>query len=155
MNKKDLVKKVAAVLRSNSIRKPISIPKQVFHISDDEGNKKDFIVRKTEKTVLYNEQDIESVLDACISVVEDALKHGDDVYIHGFGRLGVHKRAARETKHPVTNEPVSVSERYVPKFSFGNNLRMAAKIYGLSINEQFEGQVSMFDCADREDSDEP
>ena len=135
MNKKDLISKAAEVLRSNNIRKPVSTPKQVFHISDDDGNQKDFVVKKTDKAVLYNTSDVAAILDACLSVVEDAIKHGEEVSIHGFGTLGVHQRAARTTKHPETQETVEVKARYVPKFSFGNNLRMAAKVYELSLDD--------------------
>lgn len=135
MNKKDLISKAAEVLRSNNIRKPVSTPKQVFHISDDDGNQKDFVVKKTDKTVLYNTADVAAILDACLSVVEDAIKHGEEVSIHGFGTLGVHQRAARMAKHPETGEAVKVNARYVPKFSFGNNLRMAAKVYELSLDD--------------------
>lgn len=135
MNKKDLISKTTEVLRNNDIRKPISTPKQVFHISDDEGNQKDFIVKKTDKGVLYNTNDVTAILEACLSVVEDAIKHGEDVSLYGFGTLGVHKREARTTKHPITRETVEVCARYVPKFTFGNNLRMAAKLYELSLGE--------------------
>ena len=135
MNKKDLISKAAEVLRSNNIRKPVSTPKQVFHISDDEGNQKDFVVKKTDKTVLYNMDDVAAILDACLNVIEEAIKHGEEVTIHGFGTLGVHQRAARTTKHPETGEIVKVNARYVPKFSFGNTLRMAAKVYELSLDD--------------------
>lgn len=135
MNKKTLISKTAEVLRNNNIRKPISTPKQVFHISDDEGNQKDFVVRKTDKSVLYTTNDVSAILDACIAVVEDAIKQGEDISIYGFGTLGVHRRAARKTKHPGTGEPVDVAARYVPKFSFGNNLRLAARLYGLGLDD--------------------
>lgn len=149
MNKKDLISKTTEVLRSNNIRKPVSSPKQVFHISDDEGNHKDFVVRKTDKSVLYNTNDVSAILEACLSVIEDAITHGESISVYGFGTLGVHQRAARRTKHPETGEVVEVSARYVPKFSFGNTLRVAAKLYELSLNdshielppptEEFEG----------------
>ena len=135
MNKKDLISKAADLLRKSNIRKPVSTPKQVFHISDDDGNQKDFVVKKTDKTVLYNAADVAAILDACLSVVEDAIKHGEEIYIHGFGSLGVHQRAARTTKHPETGEIVEVRARYVPKFTFGNNLRMAAKLYEMSLDD--------------------
>lgn len=133
MNKKDLISRTAEVLRTNNIRKPISTPKQIFHISDDEGNQKDFTVKKTNKSVLYNINDVGAILDACLSVVEDAIKHGEEVSVHGFGTLGVHYRAARQTKHPESGDIVKVEARYVPKFSYGNNLRIAAKLYELSL----------------------
>lgn len=72
MNKKELISRVAEVLRSNNIKKPVSTPKQVFHISDDEGNHKDFVVRKTDKSILYNVNDVGVILEACLSVVEDS-----------------------------------------------------------------------------------
>ncbi len=135
MNKKDLISRAAEVLRNNDIRKSISTPKQVFHISDDEGNKKDFIVRKTDKSVLYNVNDVSAILEACLSVVEDAIKHGEKVHLQGFGTLDVRQRAARQTKHPESGEVVEVKARYVPKFSYGNNLRIAAKLYELSLSD--------------------
>lgn len=150
MNKKDLISRVTETLSNNNIRKPISMPKQVFHISDDEGNKKDFIVRKVDKSVLYNTNDVSAILDACLAVVEDAIKHGEEVYLHGFGALGVHKRAARKTKHPESGEIVDVSARYVPKFSFGNNLRIAAKVYELSLGDSQYENIPFSDIADEE-----
>lgn len=152
MNKKDLISKVAETLRANNIRKPISTPKQVFHISDDEGNSKDFIVRKTDKTVLYNTNDVSAIVDACLAVVEDSIKRGEEIYLHGFGTLGVHKRAARRTKHPETGKIVDVDARYVPKFSFGNNLRMAAKVYELSLDDVNNNSLtSAHDCSEEVD----
>lgn len=136
MKKKELVSKVAEVLRKNQIRKPISSPKQVFHISDDEGNQKDFIVRKTEKTVAYNVHDVSAIVEACLAVIEDAVRHGEEIAIHGFGTLGIHYRAARTTVHPDTGEVCEVRARYVPKFVFGNILRTAAKIYELSLQDK-------------------
>lgn len=135
MNKKKLISSVVEVLREKGIRKPISVPRQVFHISDEEGNQKDFIVRKVDKTTAYNSGDVSAIVDACISVIEDSLIHGEEVSVHGFGSLGVHKRAARRTKHPNTGEPIEIDAHYIPKFSFGNNLRMAAKLYELSLND--------------------
>lgn len=135
MTKKDLVSRVASVLRSNNVRKKISIPKQVFHISDDEGNHKDFIVRKTNKEMLFNTDDIASIVEACLLVIEDAIKHGEEVYLHGFGTLGLHHRAARRTKIVGTEEWVDIDAKYVPKFVAGNNLKTAAKLYELSLSD--------------------
>ena len=135
MNKKDLISKVCETMRAKNIRKPVSSPKQVFHISDDEGNTKDFIIRKTEKSVIYNADDVANIIDTCLSVIEDSLKNGEEISIQGFGSLALHKRAARRTKHPDTKEEIIISERFVPKFYFGNILRRAAKLYELSLEE--------------------
>lgn len=135
MTKKDLISRVVSVLQSNGISKRVSTPKQVFHISDDEGNKKDFSVRKTDKEVSFNSNDVAFILDACLLVVEDAIKHGEEVTLHGFGTLGLHHRAARKTKKIGTDEWIDIEARYVPKFVSGNNLKLAAKLYELSLLE--------------------
>ena len=135
MNKKELISRVNDTLRNNNIRKPISSPKHVFHLSDDEGNHKDFVVKQTDKSVIYNIKDITAILDACLSVVEDAVKRGEDISIHGFGTLSVQRRAARRTKHPDTGKPVEIDAHYIPKFSFGNTLRRAAKLFELSLDD--------------------
>lgn len=140
MTKKELISRVASVLQNNGVAKNISIPKQVFHISDDEGNHKDFVVRKTDQKVRFNHSDINAILDACLLVIEDAIKHGEDVSIHGFGTLGVHYRAARKTKQLGTDEWIDIEARYVPKFIFGNNLRTAAKLYELSLLDTTENE---------------
>lgn len=140
MNKKDLISKTAEVLRENNIRKPTSAQKTVLHISDDYGNQSDFIVKKSDRGLLFTVADVTAIVDACLAVIEDSIKHGEDISIHGFGTLGVHYRAARQTKHPETGETVSIDARYVPKFNFGNTLRMAAKVYELSLADREDGE---------------
>ena len=135
MNKKELSRRIAAALRDQDIRKSVSAPKKVFHISDDEGNQKDFILKTTEKRVLFTVDDVEAIIDTCIEVIIDALKHGDPVTIRGFGTLGLKYRKGRTLKHVETGEEVEASSRFLPKFSFGSDLRMAAKLYELSLGD--------------------
>ena len=136
MNKKELISKTADILRERGIRKPVKVPRQVFHITDDEGNQKDFIVRKTDKTVMYNIEDITAVLDACLSVIEQTLEHGEEVGIHGFGNFSMRNRSARATFHPVTGQPVEIEAHHVLKFSPGKNLKLAAKLYEAHLREE-------------------
>lgn len=140
MNKKDLINKTVEVLRENNIRKPVSAQKTVLHVSDDHGNKSDFIIKKSDRGLLFTANDVAVIIEACLAVVEESIKRGEDVSIHGFGTLGVHRRAARQTKHPDTGEIVSIDARYVPKFNFGNALRMAAKVYELSLFDREGGE---------------
>lgn len=136
MNRKELVRRASNVLRDNNIKKPVYTQKQVLHISDDDGNTKDFVIKKNDTGVMFTTDDIDAIIDACIYVIQDALKHGDSVSIRGFGSLGLHHRKARITKHPTTGEAVDVEARYVPKFISGNDLKMCAKIYELSMEEK-------------------
>ena len=152
MNRKELIRSVASAMRENNIRKHVSSPKYVFHISDDDGNHKDFVVKKTDKSVLFTSDDVEAVLDTCRAVIEDALRRGEPVSIHGFGTLGLKYRKPRATKIPGTEQWVDVESRYIPKFAFGNDLRMCAKVYELSLTDkQLDSELPVFDEEGGED----
>jgi len=148
MNKKDLVKNITASMREKDIRKPVSMPKQVLHISDDEGNQKDFTVRKTEKSVIFTNDDVEAVINTFIEIVQDAIKKGETVSLHGFGTFGLKYRKPRKTKQVGTDEWVEVAARYVPKFTFGNELRRCAKIYELSLSDKIDISHAILDELD-------
>lgn len=151
MKKKEFIKTVCDLLRSNNIKKPISIPKHVFHISDDEGNTRDFTVKKRDKTAIYTIDDITNIVDACINVVYDCVKRGEPVSFFGFGTIKVLYRKPRKTKQVGTNEDIVIEGRYVPKFDFGNNLRMCARVYGMSLNDKAPDTVEVpIDSADKE-----
>lgn len=135
MNKKELVRNVASKMREKNIRKTMSAQKKILHISDDEGNTSDFVIKKSEKGALFTCDDIEAIIDSCIDVIEDALKSGDIISVRGFGTLALHFRKARSTKHPDTKEDIEISERYVPKFTSGKDLKICAKIFESSLND--------------------
>lgn len=136
MNRKELAARAAELLRERDVRKPVKIKKHVFTVSDADGNCANFAVKRGDKLVLYSVDDVLNILDACVEVTRNALQNGDEVSLKGFGTLGLHKRAARATKRPDTGEWCEVPEHYVPKFYFGNDLRMAARVYELSIPER-------------------
>lgn len=132
MTKAELVRSVTTALRNNNKKKPVSSIKHVLHISDDFGNKKDFVVHKSERNIIYTVEDVEAILEYTIAVIEDALKRGEEITIRGFGTLGLKYRQPRSTRSLKTGERVAVEGRYVPKFSFGNELRHCAKYFELS-----------------------
>lgn len=138
MTKRDLICKITELLRENDIKKPISAQKTTLHISDDYGNHSNFIIKKTGRRALYTVDDVAAILDAAMAVVEDSIRRGEEVSVHGFGTLGVHYRAPRSTKHPDTGEPVKIVGRYVPKFRVGKSLKQAAMVYDLTTKESGE-----------------
>lgn len=138
MNKKEFISRVAEALRENDLRKPVSVRKHTFHITDDEGNSADFNIRQQEKSVLYTADDVANIVDASLAVILDAIRKGEEISVKGFGTLGLHYRAARRTKEPNSGEWCEVDARYVPKFAYGNDLRMAAKLYEVSLAEKPE-----------------
>lgn len=138
MHKKELVNKIYEVLKDNNIRKYVAPHKTTLHITDDDGGRSDFVIRKSQTGLLFTSEDITVIIDAYLAVIEDALKRGDEITIQGFGTFALHKRAARKTVHPKTGEPVDVVERYIPKFTFGNRLRTAARMFSVSANEMLQ-----------------
>ena len=149
MNRKEFIRNVAWAMREKNIRKPVSSPRHVFHISDDEGNHKDFIVRQTDKQVIFTEDDIAAFVDTCLEVIIEALKRGECISFRGFGTIGLKYRKPRATKDFVTGEWIEIAPKYVPKFSFGSALRMCAKIYELSMKEK-QGDLPLPDFDDED-----
>ena len=135
MNRKELVRRTAGLMREKDIRKPVSMPKQVFHISDDEGNKRDFTLRKIDKSVIYTADDVEAIIDNCIEVIQEALKHGEEISVRGFGTLGLKYRKKRTLIHVGTGEQIEMDSHYVPKFTSGHDLKMCAKVYEMFLKE--------------------
>lgn len=135
MVRKELISRISAVLRENNIRKPVSFPKHVFHISDDEGNQKDFVAKKTDKMVLYTTDDVAAILDACQYVIQETLKQGEEISIHGFGRLGL-KYQKEKTVHNIRDSQlVTIDGHYSPRFLCGNDLKRCAQIYEQSLKD--------------------
>lgn len=155
MTKKDFARKAADILRQNGARKTVAIPKQVFHLSDDNGNHKDFTVRAQDENVVYTVSDVEKILDALLCATKEALKVGDPIYISGFGSMGLKYRKPRQTREMGTGEIIDVAGRFVPKFTFGNDLRVCARIYEMSLNDRMNVPEAMPDdyWDDDEDGD--
>lgn len=145
MNRKGLVRGIAAFLRDNNIRKPVAIPKKTLHISDDDGNVKDIVIKGMDKQAPFTVDDVETIIDTCLYVIQESLKKGEPVTIQGFGSLGLKYRKARSTKKIGTTERQEIPGRYVPKFSFGNDLRVCAKLYELSLNDVRDEEPSLLD----------
>lgn len=138
MNKRNLIAKTSEVLRANEIKKHVASQKSILHISDDNGNHSDFIVKRNDTDLQYTMEDVTVILDTFIAIAEDALKRGDEISIQGFGTLGLKRRASRSTFHPVTGEPVEVAARYVPRFAPGVILKNAAAVYSVIAEQKLK-----------------
>jgi integration host factor subunit beta len=55
--------------------------------------------------------------------VGHALSQGDRVELRGFGTFSVKRREARIGRNPRTGTAVAVSEKYIPFFKTGKQLR--------------------------------
>lgn len=135
MNRREFAIKAAEILRERNVRKPVKIKKHVFTVSDDDGNKGSFSVKRDDKMVLYTINDAINVIDACIDVIKEALQNGDEISIKGVGTLRLYHRPSYRTKTP-NGEWCDVPAKYVPRFYAGNDLTLAARIYELSAVER-------------------
>jgi integration host factor subunit beta len=65
----------------------------------------------------------EIIVTAIFNEITAALSRGDRVELRGFGAFTVRKRDARIGRNPRTGDSVSVSEKHVPLFKTGKELR--------------------------------
>jgi integration host factor subunit beta len=71
---------------------------------------------------LYH-RDVERIVNVIFGEIVDALARGDRVELRGFGAFTVKHRAPRVGRNPRTGASVAVSEKYVPFFKTGKDLR--------------------------------
>jgi DNA-binding protein HU-beta len=81
------------------------------------------LVTSIAKKAQLKKAEAESALDAFIETVQDELSQGGEVRLIGFGTFYVAKRAAMDGRNPKTGEPIAISERIVPKFKPGKQLK--------------------------------
>ena len=68
-------------------------------------------------------RDVEKIVNVVFDEIVDALARGDRVELRGFGAFTVKHRAPRTGRNPRTGAPVSVTEKFVPFFKTGKELR--------------------------------
>lgn len=85
-------------------------------------NKAELINAAAEKAGL-SKKDTESVLNAAIEVISQALAEDDKVQLVGFGAFEVKSRAARIGRNPKTKESIEIPASKVPVFKPGKALK--------------------------------
>ena len=85
--------------------------------------KSELVIKLAEQNPHLYQRDIEHVVNSILGTISDALAQGGRVELRGFGTFMVKKREAREGRNPRTGEAVAVSERVVPAFKTGKEMR--------------------------------
>jgi len=96
-------------------------------------NKPDLIEHIAICTTDFQRGDIKQAVDVILSGISDSLIRGERVEVRGFGSFGLRHRSPRMARNPKTGEAVSISERYVPYFKPGKELRERVNDYDLSV----------------------
>ncbi len=76
----------------------------------------------TDNPHLY-QRDVERIVNTIFDEITTALSRGDRVELRGFGAFSVKARGARTGRNPRTGESVAVSEKLIPYFKTGKQLR--------------------------------
>ena len=85
--------------------------------------KSELIQRIAEQNPHLYHRDVERIVSTIFDEITEALSQGDRVELRGFGAFSVKRRDARVGRNPRTGESVSVSEKYIPFFKTGKQLR--------------------------------
>jgi integration host factor subunit beta len=85
--------------------------------------KSELIQRIAELNPHLYHRDVERIVTTIFDEISGALARGDRVELRGFGAFSVKRRDARVGRNPRTGESVQVSEKYIPFFKTGKQLR--------------------------------
>ena len=68
-------------------------------------------------------KDVEAAAKTMLDHMTESLANGGRIEVRGFGSFSLHHRAPRIGRNPKTGESVALSEKYVPHFKPGKELR--------------------------------
>lgn len=85
--------------------------------------KSELIQRLAEQNPHLYQRDVERIVATILDEITAALARGDRVELRGFGAFSVKHRNARTGRNPRTGASVSVTEKVVPYFKTGKELR--------------------------------
>ena len=86
--------------------------------------KSELVLKIAEQNPHLYQRDVENIVNAILDTIADALARGDRVELRGFGGFSIKRRDARTGRNPRTGETVSVSEKVIPVFKTGKEMRI-------------------------------
>ncbi len=85
--------------------------------------KSELILHIAERNPHLYQRDVERIVSTIFDEISSALAQGDRVELRGFGAFSVKRRGSRLGRNPRTGEAVAVSEKHIPFFKTGKELR--------------------------------
>lgn len=86
-------------------------------------NKSDLVATIGQKLPNLSGKDVEVIINSIFDSMTDALSKDERIEIRGFGSFEVRVRKSRIGRNPKTGQSVNVSERKVPFFKVGKELK--------------------------------
>jgi integration host factor subunit beta len=90
--------------------------------------KSELVLKLAEQNPHLYQRDVENIVNAILDTIADALARGDRVELRGFGAFSVKRRDARTGRNPRTGESVPISEKVVPVFKTGKEMRQRLNV---------------------------
>lgn len=75
------------------------------------------------KQTQLSHKDIDLSVKTILEQMAQSLESNERIEIRGFGSFSLHHRPPRKGRNPKTGESVELSEKYVPHFKPGKELR--------------------------------
>jgi integration host factor subunit beta len=85
--------------------------------------KSELVQRLWKDNPQLHQRDLQVIVSAIFDEIAAALSRGDRVELRGFGTFSVRKRDARIGRNPRSGDSVEVSEKHIPFFRTGKQLR--------------------------------
>jgi len=85
--------------------------------------KSELVLKIAEKNPHLYHRDVERIVNRIFDEIITTMKDGNRVELRGFGAFSVKERRARTGRNPRTGESVEVTEKRVPFFKTGKELR--------------------------------
>jgi len=85
--------------------------------------KSELIDRLAKKQTHLALQDVELAVKCMLEQMSQSLASNERIEVRGFGSFSLHHRNPRMGRNPKTGEAVSLTEKYVPHFKPGKELR--------------------------------
>ena len=85
--------------------------------------KSELVQKLADRNPHLYQRDVEHIVNAVLDEIEGAMTRGDRVELRGFGAFSVKNRPPRTGRNPRTGQKVSVTEKYVPFFKTGKEMR--------------------------------
>ena len=92
--------------------------------------KSELVLKIAEQNPHLYQRDVETLVNAILDTIADALAR-DRVELRGFGAFSVKRRDARRGRNPRTGAAVAVSEKAIPVFKTGKEMRQRLNEAGI------------------------